>query len=204
MDQYIDFAKRYLSKDYRIEVFQDDNLPGASNTIRIKDDVMSSCPLKDELRETLSKRLRRKTKRDDALDMSMVAVMCIATDDYCVGHVSLYGITSKEMCKIWGVLERTSISSSYLLRQWITPLLNGRTCEGYMGHWGISRGFEGTSTSTNVEKGSWTSCVDVTKDMAYKISGQPETLLSACETDINVVIRVHRMLNGSFPDVKYL
>lgn len=204
MEQYVEIIKRYTSESYTVLVSDDDNTSAIDGVIKLRTDVLSTCPLKDELRETFTKRLQRKQKKHGDLDMSVVAVACLGSVGYSVGHVSLSGVTDKEMCKIWGILEKTSVSSSYQLRQWITPLIDGRTCEGYIGYWEMSRSFETRRGNEHIVKGSWESCKDITKHVAYKMHGQPETVLGACEMDIKMFAKCYFALTGDVADLPYL
>lgn len=201
MDQYTEVAKNNVVLPYKVLVSDYQRPHNDDNLIVMLPNVLGTCPLKDELRATLEKRLRSKRRTGSGPDAVMVALMCIASRDYSVSHISLKDITDREMYKIWGLLERVSTSSSYQLRQWITPLLNSRTCEGYMGYWGTSRTFAATQKPSSVTQTPWKHCLDVTKDMAYKLHGQPETVYAACYADLSSVIGLSALISGHVIDV---
>jgi hypothetical protein len=155
-------------------------------TVRVIIGILDGCPTPHELKESLMKRLKGSKDCPGCPDLCIVAVLCLASEDYSVSHESLCSVTKRSMLKIWSNLERLTVSSSYQLRQWMRSHIGTRTCEGYMAKWNIMRDFGHTIGNSKVELSHWLRNVDVTKEMAYKISGQPTTITDALRDDMTV------------------
>ena len=182
MDDYINLGKDVLTPEYTLAVSVDiehRNIPG---TISVRPEILKDCPAPHELRENMTKRLMKGAA--GGTNLCVIAMMCLASVDYSVSHVSVCDVTEKQMLKVWSYLERQSVSSSYLLRQWMRSRMGHRTCEGYMVHWEISSNHGSIVANDVIKSRSWSKCIDVTYDMAHKVSGQPTTVLESAYHDM--------------------
>ena len=190
MENYVQLGRDMVVPEYDISVVAELNSAAASNIIRIVDNVMQSCPCPNELKDNLVKRLSGSKSSAVGMDLCVVAMMCLASCDYSVSHISLCDVTERDMLKVWSNLERQTVSSTYLLRQWTRSRIGTRTCEGYMANWNLSRNFGPTSINTSISTGSWKQCIDVTTDVAYSLSGQPTTVLEAVHDDVSISSKI--------------
>jgi hypothetical protein len=184
MEEYAEFVLDMTVPDYNVVVTPDLNKRVTDKTIRIIADVFSDCPTPHELKESLLKRLKNKKDVVSSVDLCVVTALCLASGDYSVSHVSLCNVTERNMLKVWSNLERQAVSSSYQLRRWIRSRIGTRTCEGYMAYWNISRSFGSSVANKRITPGLWSKSMNVTEDMAYKITGQPTTVLEAIRDDM--------------------
>lgn len=182
MDDYINLGRDTLVPEYTLAVSADAEFHKLPNTITVKPDILVDCPAPHELRENMIKRLMK--GNTGGQNLCVIAMMCLGSGDYSVSHVSVCDVTEKQMLKVWSYLERQSVSSSYLLRQWMRSHMDRRTCEGYMAHWGISANHGNIVGNNVIQRRSWSKCVDVTYDMAHKVSGQPTTVLESVYHDM--------------------
>jgi hypothetical protein len=194
MDDYAALAADVVMPDYSLVATTNDDMMIIPNTVLINPDILQDCPTPHELKESMMKRLTNAGKSAGGPNLCVVAMMCLASKDYSVSHLSLCDVTERYMLKIWSYLERQVVSSSYQLRQWMRSHVGTRTCEGYMAHWNISRNLGPNVGNTAIAIGSWTKCIDVTNDMAYKIGGQPTTILESARDDITVSNKVKILL----------
>jgi hypothetical protein len=190
MDDYVALASDVLVPEYTLIATTESGLMIVPNTIVVDPGILVDCPGRHELKDNMEKRLVGTSKLTGGPNLCVVAMMCLASRDYSVSHVSLCDVTERYMLKVWSYLERQVVSSSYQLRQWMRSHIGTRTCEGYMAHWNISRSLGPSVGNLIVKRGSWSKCVDVTKDMANKISGQPTTILESAYNDIAVSSKI--------------
>lgn len=183
MENYVQLGSDMVAPEYEISVVAELNGAPRNNVICIVDNILQSCPCPNELKDNLLKRLSGPKSSAVGVDLCVVAMMCLGSGDYSVSHVSLCDVSERDMLKVWSNLERQTVSSTYQLRQWIRSRIGTRTCEGYMANWGLSRNFGPTSVNSSVTAGSWKHCINVTGDVAYKVSGQPTTVLEAVHDD---------------------
>ena len=101
----------------------------------LKPDILFDCPAPYELRENMTKRLKSGSA---PVSLCMVAMMCLGSTGYSVNHVSITGVTDKQMLKVWSYLERQAVASGRTLRQWMKSHMSNRTCKGYMARWGVN------------------------------------------------------------------
>lgn len=194
MENYIQLGCDMVVPEYEVSVVGElSNIP-SSNVIFMIDNVLQSCPSPNELKDNLVKRLSGSKSSTVGVDLCVVAMMCLASCDYSVSHVSLCDVSERDMLKVWSNLERQTVSSTYLLRQWTRSRIGTRTCEGYMANWNLSRNFGPTSINTSITAGSWRQCVDITVDAAYKVTGQPTTVLEAVHDDVVTSSKISLLL----------
>lgn len=186
MEEYVDLVTDMVVPDYNVVVTSDLMKRVPDKTIRIMANVFDDCPTPHELKESLLKRLKNTKDVVSSVDLCVVTALCLASGDYSVSHTSLCNITERSMLKVWSNLERQAVSSSYQLRQWIRSRIGTRTCEGYMAYWSISRSFGSSVANTRITPGLWSKSINVTSDMAYKLTGQPTTVLEAIREDMIV------------------
>lgn len=186
MEEYVDLVTDMIAPDYNVVVTSDLTKRVTDKTIRIVADVFNDCPTPHELKESLLKRLKNTKDVVSSIDLCVVTALCLASGDYSVSHVSLCNVTERSMLKVWSNLERQAVSSSYQLRRWIRSRIGTRTCEGYMAYWNISRNFGSSVANTFIAPGLWSRSINVTEDMAYKLTGQPTTVLEAIRNDMIV------------------
>lgn len=188
-------AADIMMPEYSLVVSTDIDMRLITNTVLISPDILSGCPTPHELKTSMLKRLNVAGKPVSGPNLCVVAMMCLASVDYSVSHVSLCGVTERYMLKVWSYLERQVVSSSYQLRQWMRSRVGTRTCEGYMAHWNISRNLGSNIGNTYVSVRSWSKCINVTNDMANKICGQPTTILEAAHNDITTSSKIKALLD---------
>lgn len=186
MEEYVDLVTDMTAPDYNVVVTSDLTKRVTDKTIRIVADVFNDCPTPHELKESLLKRLKNTKDVVSSIDLCVVTALCLASGDYSVSHVSLCNVTERSMLKVWSNLERQAVSSSYQLRRWIRSRIGTRTCEGYMAYWNISRNFGSSVANTFITPGLWSRSINVTEDVAYKLTGQPTTVLEAIRNDMIV------------------
>jgi hypothetical protein len=63
-----------------------------------------------------------------------------------------------------------------------------------MAYWNISRSFGCSVANKRISHRTWAKSIDVTEDMAYKISGQPITIIEAIKTDMTVSGKISALL----------
>lgn len=190
MDDYVTLASDILVPEYTLVATTNLTTIRIPNTIVIDPDILADCPGRHELKDNMAKRLVSTNKLAGGPNLCVVAMMCLASNDYSVSHVSLCDVSERYMMKVWSYLERQVVSSSYQLRQWMRSHIGTRTCEGYMAYWNISRNLGMNIGNSAVKQGSWTKCVDVTNDMANKVSGQPTTILESAHNDIMISSKI--------------
>jgi hypothetical protein len=195
MDDYITLAADVVMPEYSLVVTTDSDIRLMPNAILMNPDILRDCPGPHELKENMSKRLVGAAKSASGPNLCVIAMMCLASRDYSVSHLSLCGVSERYMLKVWSYLERQVVSSSYQLRQWMRSHVGTRTCEGYMAYWNISRTLGPNVGNTVIVTNSWTKCVDVTNNMANKICGQPTTVLEAAHNDITTSSKIKALLD---------
>lgn len=137
MEFYIKDLEQYLVPDYSIVLSEGcNNTSVTDGVISIDIGCLDDCPDTTELHNMLVKRLSPKKKAKGVVDHKTIAVCCLASRGYNVNHKSIYGVSDKEMCKIWSTLERSKISSSSRLRVWISKCMSFRSYEGFSGTMG--------------------------------------------------------------------
>lgn len=190
MDDYVTLASDILVPEYTLVATNNPNMITIPNTIVLHPDILADCPGRHELKDNMAKRLVSTNKLTGGPNLCVVAMMCLSSSDYSVSHVSLCDVSERYMMKVWSYLERQVVSSSYQLRQWMRSHIGTRTCEGYMAHWNISRNLGVNVGNSVVKQGSWTKCVNVTNDMANKVTGQPMTILESAHNDITTSSKI--------------
>ena len=186
MEEYVDLGCDMVTPEHTIVITTDLTRRVPDKHIRIVPDVFHDCPTPQELKDNLYKRLKVVKDVVTSTDMCVLTALCLASNDYSVSHVSMCNVTERCMLKIWSNLERQAVSSSYQLRQWIRSRIGTRTCEGYMAYWNISRNFGSSVANTKITVGLWSKSLSVTEDMAYKLTGQPTTVLEAVRNDMTI------------------
>ena len=194
MEEYVNLVTDMLVPDYNVVITSDLTKRVPDKTMRIMANVFDDCPTPHELKESLLKRLKNTKDVVSSVDLCIVTALCLASGDYSVSHMSLCNVTERSMLKVWSNLERQAVSSSYQLRQWIRSRIGTRTCEGYMAYWNISRSFGSSVANIRITPGLWSKSVNVTNDMAYKLTGQPTTVLEAVREDMIVSGKVACLL----------
>lgn len=196
MDDYAALASDILVPEYTLVPNSQSDVPRIPNIIVIDPDILGNCPSRHELKDNMTKRLLNTNKSTGGPNLCVVAMMCLSSKDYSVSHVSLCDVNERYMLKVWSYLERQVVSSTYQLRQWMRSHIGTRTCEGYMAYWNISRNLGMNIGNSVVKQGSWTKCLDVTNDMANKITGQPTTVLESAHSDIAVSAKIKMLLDS--------
>lgn len=130
MEAYIRVAETVLTPGYVITTIGDDDVVVDDNCIGINIATWESCPSKNELRNTLTKRLESK-RRGNVAQLSAIAACILCSRDYVVNHVSMSGVTESDMKTVWGFIETSMISSSDTLSSWMSLAVNGRSQDGY-------------------------------------------------------------------------
>lgn len=189
----MNLGKDLLTPEYVLSVSTDSVSYDVTNVVVVAPDILRDCPAPHELRENMIKRLMKGSAGGP--NLCVVAMMCLASGGYCVSHVSVCGVTEKQMLKVWSYLERQAVSSSYLLRQWMRSQIKRRTCEGYMAHWNIATNHGNIIGNNLIQPRSWSKCIDVTYDMAHKVSGQPVTILESAMHDMTASSKLKLVLH---------
>jgi hypothetical protein len=186
MESYTDLLADMLAPEYSCVIADTPNEHVPDKTISIRAGILDTCPTQHELKDNLVKRLNSGKESSRSPNLCVVAMLCLASTDYSVSHESLCGITKRHMLKVWSNLERLTVSSSYQLRQWMRSRTGTRTCEGYMASWNVSRDFGHMVGNSKLDAVQWNRHIDVTQEMAYKIGGQPTSVLEAIHNDMTI------------------
>ncbi len=99
--------------------------------IQFNTDLADTCPNQTEFDNMLEKRLSVKYTPNVVANLVIVAKSCLFSRRYDINHLSLSGITEKDMLKIWSTLERSKVTSSPALAAWITTLVGSRSYDGF-------------------------------------------------------------------------
>jgi hypothetical protein len=143
MEAYIRVEETVLTPGYVITTIGDDDVVVDDNCIGINIAMWESCPSKNELRNTLTKRLESK-RRGNVAQLSAIAACILCSHDYIVNHVSMSGVTESDIKTVWGFIETSMISSSDTLSSWMSIAVNGRSQDGYC------TSIDNVNTNTNV------------------------------------------------------
>jgi len=134
MEFYIKGLEEHLAPGYVVvRTSGRDNASVVDGAIAIDTNCLDNCPDIVELHNMLAKRLTPKKKSKGAIDHKLVAICCLASRGYTINHESVHSISGKEMSKIWSTLERSKVSSSSKLRDWISQRISFRSYEGFSG-----------------------------------------------------------------------
>lgn len=190
MDRYISVFESSVATGYIAVVSTTKPSRLDDKIIVLNPSIFDECPSKDELRQNMTKRLKASKGHEISGDLEAICCMCIASHGYSVSHESIVGADVKSMLQVWAFLERQRVSAGYLLRQWINKHVGTRTSEGYIAHYNLTRSLGPLVCNNVVVASEWKECVDVTEDMAYKLTGQPETILNSVINDMQVASKL--------------
>lgn len=132
MDRYIRDVEGLASEGFSIIKVSAVHYEGVSNgRIVLIPELFENCPKAVELFNSLLKRVKTKASSHSASVLCSVALCCICSYGYTLNHMSLRGLSSKDMRNIWGILETMRVSSSAELSEWLKSCIKERTQQGY-------------------------------------------------------------------------
>jgi len=130
MDTFVRIVDTYVTEGYTLIAVDDDKVVSGNKCITVSNKVWDACPAKEELNNTLGKRLDNK-RRGSHVKLSAITVCVLCSPGYSINHMSISGVTVNDMKTIWGFIETTLVSSTDALSTWLREAVAGRSQDGY-------------------------------------------------------------------------
>jgi hypothetical protein len=130
MDTFIRIVDTCITEGYTLIAVDDDRVVSGNKCIIVNSKIWDTCPAKEELTNTLNKRLDSK-RRGSHVKLSAITVCVLCSPGYSINHMSVSGVTVNDMKTVWGFIETTLVSSTETLSTWLRDAVAGRSQDGY-------------------------------------------------------------------------